>query len=170
MRHQICDFTFQLNTHLTKRVHIEGADDDDDQLIGIASDERIWKLCFEVNNSLKINLIDRGLPPPLSPDSPPPEGTKLTSLFQPGRGGKNTRNLTYYEDTESFRGREFVLCSLEARQLPKEAKAFRYFLLIRAVEVPPPETETLLQQLNELPSVRSAVDITHFKNIKSLIH
>ena len=79
------------------------------------------------------------------------------------------RPLRYYEDANSVRGREFALFAAESADLPKTVRAFRYFLLIRAIDSPPPDLTALVVQLNESGLIRSAVDISNVKNIKSLI-
>lgn len=79
------------------------------------------------------------------------------------------RPLRYYEDANSVRGREFALFVAESADLPKTVRAFRYFLLIRAIDPPPPDLTALVAQLNESSLIRSAVDISNVKNIKSLI-
>ncbi|MEL7533488.1 MAG: hypothetical protein AAFN10_19395 [Bacteroidota bacterium] len=79
------------------------------------------------------------------------------------------RPLRYYEDANSVRGREFALFAAESADLPKTVRAFRYFLLLRAIDSPPPDLPALVAQINESGLIRSAVDISNVKNIKSLI-
>jgi hypothetical protein len=153
---------------LAKRVHIKGAFDYRYQVIGVASDQRIWKLCFEVNKALNINLVGAEHPHGFQTDSPS-DSPPADSLFQSDAFLPSSRSSIYYEDTESQRGREYTLCEIDAAQLPKALKAFRYFLLIRAIDSPLAPIDGILQQLLSLKSVRSAIDVTHVKNIKSLL-
>lgn len=153
---------------MAKRVHIKGAFEYENLVIGIASDQRIWKLCFEVNKALSINLVGNRFQAEMIPEEAPAPNAP-ESLFEDDTFPPPSRSLIYYEDTESQRGHEYILCEIEPIQLPKAAKAFRYFLLIRAVDTPAPNIDAILLQLHALESVRSAVDITHVKNIKSLL-
>lgn len=154
---------------MTKRVHIEGAYDYDEYIIGIASDERVWKLCFELNNILNINMLDdRNLTiEDATENDNDPQNVDL--LFEAKALKPVKQSLQYYEDTNSIRGREFALFVADNANLPKTIRAFRYFLLIRIIDPPPPDLTVLVEQLNGSALVRSAVNISNVKNIKSLI-
>ncbi|MFK7924196.1 MAG: hypothetical protein AB8H47_19715 [Bacteroidia bacterium] len=154
---------------MTKRVHIEGAHDYDEYIIGIASDERVWKLCFELNNILNINMLDErsSTNEDVKENEINPQNKDL--LFETKALESVKRPLQYYEDTNSIRGREFALFVADSTNLPKTVRAFRYFLLLRIIDPPPPDLNKLIELLNGSALVRSAVNITHVKNIKSLI-
>ncbi|MEL6590923.1 MAG: hypothetical protein AAFQ68_12615 [Bacteroidota bacterium] len=154
---------------MTKRVHIQGAHDYDESIIGIASDEKVWKLCFEINNLLEINLLEKGLSSEDDPRTQEIEKAEEDSLFTRKSLSPIKRPLRNYEDTNSDRGREFALFAIKSADLPATIRAFRYFLLIRAIDPPPPDLVSIVSKLNSSALIRSAVDLSNVKNIKSLI-
>ena len=110
---------------MAKRVKIKGAFEYQYYVIGIASDERIWKLCFEINNSLTINLLQS--------DREEKKETEETvtntenPLFGEEDLTQHNRGPAYYEDTQTDPSREYVLTTADRSNLPKSAKAFPYF-------------------------------------------
>lgn len=154
---------------MTKRVHIQGAHDYDDFIIGIASDEKVWKLCFEINNLLGISLLEKDLPDEEDGGGKEIKEGKEDSLFTPKSLSPIKRPLRNYEDTNSSRGREYALFAIKSADLPATIRAFRYFLLIRATDPPPPDLVSTVRKLNSSALIRSAVDLSNVKNIKSLI-
>lgn len=151
-----------------KRVQIYERFDYQGIVIGIASDERIWKVCFEINESLAVNLKENTrnydiLLNEVDTDSPDP------SLFHATESPQENRPVLFYEDVETNEDCAFYLFKPEATGLPKEIRSFRYLLAIQALTPSLPEPANILEKLNKLTTVRSAVDISHIKSIKHLL-
>lgn len=150
---------------LVKRIEITEGLDYQYIAVGIASNERIWKLCYEINQSMGINLSEKEQKPPVSSEKP---ARTSPSLFDPGAISKEDRPLDYYEDMTSKPPLEYILRKPDTTQLPKETRPFRFFLLIRSVSGPVPEAREVIMQLSSASAVLSAVDISHIRNIKQL--
>jgi hypothetical protein len=151
-----------------KKIKLEESFDYQHLIIGIASDEPIFKLCWEINESLiwalkKVELDILNFSEPM--DSLAQKIKPL--LFDPLNF--KTEPPAYYEDHDSFPRQEMALFEASIQKIPKEIRAFRYILLLRSVNAQLPESVSLIQTLNELSFVISAIDITHLKNIKQIL-
>lgn len=136
------------------------------RIIGIASDSAIWKLCFELNSALGINLKAIAF----DPDSDPGLDTNsLPSLFRDTQIRATLQPVECYEDMDSFPRREYVLLQPQKASLPAEVRAFSFFLVVRTPLEDVSVSDSTLQQLNSLEVVRSAVDLTHQKNLKNAL-
>ena len=154
---------------MAKRIQIQKEDDYHYQIIGIASDERIWKVCYEINNLLKLRLKARPLDYAI-----PHDDTDLSEnqqiLFEQMEESGGLEDSRYYEDIETNKRVEYALFVQPVRSsLPKETKPFRYFFLIRSADQSPQDTGQIINALGSSTVIRSAVDITHIKQIKKLI-
>jgi hypothetical protein len=144
-------------------------------IIGLASDDPIWKLCWQINQNLNLDLKKGDIEklygaedPELASDfTPAIENVK--TLFEGYEFETPQKVVDYYEDLESAPRREFALFEHSLRPSPKEAKVFRYFFLIRSPHDPPGDLEGYLEKLNAIPSILYAVDITGIRNIKQII-
>ncbi len=137
-------------------------------IIGIASDEPIFKLCWEMNESHGWGLkkIDLALDEPAQSTHSLAEKIRPL-LFNPDNFQNDVS--VCYEDHDSFPRVDMVLFEAFSQKIPKEIRAFRYILLFRSDEGSLPETVSLIQKLNALSFVISAIDITHLKNIKQIL-
>ncbi|MDX2247365.1 MAG: hypothetical protein SF052_11335 [Bacteroidia bacterium] len=154
---------------MIKRIEIQDVFDYQCVVIGLASHEHIWKLCYEVNLHLGLNLTEKELEKgkngaPHIPEKKPDQG-----LFEDSELTPDDRPLAYYEDLHSDSRFEFILCKPDPNHLPKDARPFRFFFLVRAHDYPLPGSAELVERLSQLPTVLSAVDISHIKNIKQLV-
>ncbi|MEO0469357.1 MAG: hypothetical protein AAF206_07050 [Bacteroidota bacterium] len=150
-------------------MHIDQAFDEQHELIGIASDERIWKVCYEINNILTINLIENNTLSTASTESTDAHETP-TGLFSKQSDPVRRLPLARYEDHASVARKEFILATFDRSVLPKEAKAFRYLLLIRNETNDAPLADEAIIRLKDSNIIRSAVNLSHVNNIKSLFH
>ena len=117
-------------------------------VLGIASNEKIWKLCWEINQALEISM-----------------GTGIDDLTQ-----LKTRDV--YLDQESDPSFEFSLFDkklINAKKAPKTIREFRYFFVIRSFGDREPDVRTYLEALNRIDIVSIAVDLTEVKDIKNII-
>jgi hypothetical protein len=155
-------------TCLTKRVKIEYSFDYQFIGIGIASNEHIWKLCFEINQTLGINLLNQkdftNFIPPKKVDIPDNQ-----LLFQAEKLAQTPSSDNYYIDTTSNSRIEYILCSPERGLIPREARMFRYFFFARSLKYPLPKLDEILLRFNQISIVLSAIDISNIKNIKHLV-
>lgn len=154
---------------LTKRIDIQDIFDYQCVVIGLASNERIWKLCYEVNLHLGLNLAEKELEQGKTGGENSPPNTLPQGLFEPLDFTPDDRPLAYYEDLYTDPRFEFILRKPDPALLPKEARPFRFFFLVRAHDGPLPEPADLIERLNKSSVVLSAVDISHIKNIKQLV-
>ncbi|MEZ4777558.1 MAG: hypothetical protein R3D00_30565 [Bacteroidia bacterium] len=154
---------------MTKRIDIQDIFDYQCVVIGLASNERIWKLCYEVNRQLGLNLTEKELEEGKTEGEESEENTSANSLFEASDFIPDDRPLAYYEDLHSDPRFEFILRKPDPNHLPKDARPFRFFFLIRAHDSPLPESADLIERLNKSSAILSAVDISHIKNIKQLV-
>lgn len=154
---------------MSKRFQISQADDYQYFVIGIASDERIWKVCWEINQHLDLQLLFREINPETVKQINENPSTGIISLFSRTDWQKTDWWREYYEDTSSHSELEFALFANDLSISPKKVHPFRYFFLIRASGDNWHGLKSMLSQLNQIRAIRSAVDITGVKNINSII-
>ena len=152
---------------MTKRVKIEYSFDCQFTGIGIASDERIWKLCFEINQSLGINLKKWDSYPDFA-EKKPTETTENQLLFEDDFTPQNASPDNYYIDTTSNSRIEYILCRPKRGLVPREVRMFRFFFFARSLKYPLPQADEIAFCINQISIVLSAIDISHIKNIKNL--
>ncbi len=149
---------------MAKLIQINSDSSDNYRLIGIASDERIWKLCHEINMSLGIEMkrVDTSLPveKPISVEP---------NLFQDASEEMPDEH-PYYEDIDSEAGFTYSLFTNKHTISPKKVRAFRYFFLIRDEGNADIRIEEILKMLHTSPSIRTAVDISDATNLNEIIH
>ncbi len=116
-------------------------------VIGIASNERIWKLCWELNKELDLNLT-----------------TGSRDLIQAGAG-------EFYLDQESFPNFEYCLLENNFKKKSQTALArqFRYWLVIKPYQEAVPEIEAIMGNLKEISSISLAVDLSKEKEINKIL-
>jgi hypothetical protein len=151
-----------------KKLKLEDDSDYQHLIMGIASDEPIFKLCWEINDSLnwslkKVELDDEHFPDEMDSIA----YTIRPLLFNPADFQAIT--WAYYEDHETYPRQEIALFEANPQKIPKEIRAFRYILLLRSNNSELQDSVSLTQALNELSFVISALDITHLKNIKQIL-
>lgn len=147
---------------MPKRVQIQDVDQLGLFIIGLASNAKIWKVCFDLNQYLNLSLaaVDAE---PLDPASQPQKG----SLFEehPIPDYHQPVGQTY-QDVDSHSHQEFRMIELQKSSLPKEVRSFAYFLFIRFDRQFPPSMEKLLASISESREILSAVDCTHLHQLK----
>ncbi len=161
---------------LGKRIKFSQSLDHQDIVIGIVSDIRSWKLCYQLNQLLHLQLRnvreadfegDFGLSsgplnPSLADDS---VGVFQDTLFD------HSREFTpeMYEDSESFPSQEYLLYTKDPQNLPPEARPFRFFLLIRSESEPQLLATKVLESLQQSPAITFAADLSGDKHLQSLL-
>ncbi len=116
-------------------------------VLGIASNEKIWKLCWGINQELNLNLSSAE--------------ERLAEV-------EGNVNYTDFESSSDF---DFFLIenNFPGKKVSKLAKKFRYWLVIRQVREEQPELPELLTQLARVEAISLALDLSEEKDIKKLL-
>lgn len=116
-------------------------------VLGLASNEKIWKLCWGINQELNLSLA--------------------SAEEQVAEVSGNV----IYTDFESSSDFDFFLIenNFPGRKVSKLAKKFRYWLVIRQIREEEPDLQDLLTKLAQVNSVTLAHDLTEEKDIKKLL-
>ncbi len=116
-------------------------------VLGIASNEKIWKLCWVINQKLNLRLA-----------SAEEHVTEVSGN-------------TNYVDFESNSDFDFFLFenNFPDKKVSRLAKKFRYWLVIRQIGDKQPNLSELLSQLSHIDVISLAYDLTDEKDIKKLL-
>lgn len=149
---------------MSKRIHIHESEQDDVYVVGISSEEKVWKICWEINQILAIQLRQAE-----HPDAE--EGVTNvvdSSSMLPGMDALQIPP-SYYEYQTSNEEKEYFLVGGELTDIPKSVKFFRYFLIIRSVSKEFIDLPEVLRLLNKSDLIQAAADLTHVKDIKLIL-
>lgn len=116
-------------------------------VLGIASNDKVWKVCWKINQGLGLQLASRD-------DS-------STLLAGPA----------VYTDEESDEDffYQFFEPDFESRKVPRLARQFRFWLVIKPKRDLAPDVPQLLQNLSGIDAVSLAHDLSQEKEIKKLL-
>lgn len=142
---------------MAKRVQIQADTEDVFFAAGIASDEKIWKLCHALNLSLGLSLK----PKEPGPEAETPEGLLPLAFSAPSEA--------CYEDTQTRPRSQYMLCPIRRDGSPKEIRIFAYCFFLFFPPEESPDLPALLRQLQALPNVKSAADLTRIRNIQYIL-
>ena len=117
-------------------------------VLGIASNEKIWKVVWGLNQEL---------------------GLELSSSNQDVSTHLELADL--YTDSETDFNFDYSLFenTLQSRKVPPLARKFRFWLVIRQKRDTAPDVTALLSQLGKIDVVTLAHDLTQEKDIKKLL-
>lgn len=148
---------------MAKRLSFTEDAENQDVVLGIATDVRSWKLCYEINHILEINLKNISLFHPNPDDS-----TVLSSQER-----LNLPTSPYlqerFEDLESVDHTEYILYTKDPQKLPKESKPFRFFLLIRSISALSLEADVMIRRLMKVDIIHSVVNFSDYKHLQHLL-
>lgn len=148
---------------LAKRLTFTEESDYQDIVLGIATDVKSWKLSYELNQILEIQLRNTS-------SQEPSEGKSEQNQGPPDLGiTPEPFAAERYEDLETIPGIEFVVYSKDPQKLPADSRPFRFFLLIRSVSAPPPEADELMRRLLKAPVIHSTVNFSDHKHLQHLL-
>lgn len=118
------------------KLEVEGAS----FVLGLASLERSWKLCWEVNQALDLQL---------SSDNPELHLPTAEPVFA---------------DAETDPDFEYLLMENTGRgaKVPRAAQPFRYWLIIKPRRQKEPDLAALINRLKAAPAVTLVMDLTPF--------
>ncbi|MFM2376642.1 MAG: hypothetical protein RLZZ165_1739 [Bacteroidota bacterium] len=116
-------------------------------VIGIASNDMVWRLCWKLNQALGINLA-----------------TAEDDLAQ-------TRVPILYADDESDPEFDYIFFEnvLKRSQGTKLATTFRFWLVVKGKKDRRAETDALVRVISEIDIVSMALNLTDEKDIKKLL-
>lgn len=160
----MCIFIYiQETTILAKRLSFTEDSVNQDIILGIATDARSWKLCYEINHILEINLKNTSHFYPNSENPTLPASREVLNLpvdpfFQ-----------ERFEDVESVAHTEYLLYTKDPQKLPKESKPFRFFLLIRSISVLSPVADIMIRRLMKVDIIHSVVNFSDYKHLQHLL-
>ena len=147
---------------MAKRIQLENWDKSERiLLVGIASDERIWKLCWEINRLLEIEMkaIEKEILE--SKTEPFQEWVTEQRLFSFSMEEDNI----FYQDDKSRKDQDFLLFSARFTERSKNLRAFRYLFVIRYEGELFIRKEELIHIVNSSSIVLSAVDLTDYNDL-----
>ena len=123
---------------MAKKTTIKDSFSGNDSIIGIASDEKIWKLAWELNRVLKMNL----------------EISPQTGILEGAEQG--------YEDRESSDSFEFFLIENRPgkKKLPAIVKEFRFWFFLRPQKEPGADVQKWITKIRKVPGIGLATDIS----------
>ncbi len=116
-------------------------------VLGIASNEKIWKLCWGINQELSLSLASA------EEQVSEVSGNVIYTDFE------SSSDFDYFLFENNFPG----------RKVSRLAKKFRYWLVIRQVREENPDLETLLANLSKVDTISLAHDLSDEKDIKKLL-
>ena len=116
-------------------------------VIGIASNDKIWKLCWKLNQTLSINLATA------EDDVTRVKGPILYTDFE----SDPNFEYTFFEN------------NLKPTQGTKLSRQFRYWLVIVGKKEEGLDSQQLLQNIGTIDIVSLAHDLTEEKDIKKLL-
>lgn len=116
-------------------------------VLGIASNDKVWKVCWQLNQALELNLA-----------SAEDDMTRV-------------RGPVLYTDDESQPGFGYVFFeqTLKTSKLPRLARQFRYWLVIKPYRDELPDIPAMLQTLRQVDAISLAHDLSQEKDIKKLL-
>lgn len=116
-------------------------------VLGIASNDKVWKVCWKINQELGLNLSSQE------------EG--MARLTGP----------ELYRDEESDLDFDYVFFenTFQSRKVPKLARQFRFWLVIKSARDREPDTTLLLERLQKIDVISLAHDLSQEKDIKKLL-
>jgi hypothetical protein len=116
-------------------------------VLGLASNERIWKLCWELNQALKLTL-----------------GNEVPDFSRPA-GGSDYNDLESDPDFEYF----LIENTNKTAKIAKIAQSFRYWLVIKPHQQKVPDLETMIRKLKSAEAISMVMDLTPFNQDKPFL-
>ncbi|MEM1000042.1 MAG: hypothetical protein AAGN35_23510 [Bacteroidota bacterium] len=116
-------------------------------VLGVASNDKIWKVCWNINQQLGIQLA-----------TAPEDVTRV-------KGPAMYTDLERDPDFDYY----FFENTHKTSKVPRLARQFRYWLVIRHRREVAPEIRTILRRLAQVDNISLAHDLSHEKDIKKLL-
>ena len=116
-------------------------------VLGVASNDRIWKICWKINQALDLQLATA------EEDVHRVKGPELYTDFETD----HDFDYIFFEN------------NLKASKVPKLARQFRYWFVIKAKKEAEPDLAKFLEALRGIDIVSLAHDLSNEKDIKKLL-
>lgn len=116
-------------------------------VLGIASNDKVWKVCWKINQQLGLNLATA------EDDMLRVKGPELYTDF----GTDAAFEFTFFENT------------FKSSKVPRLARQFRYWLVIKPQREAAPDVPEILRELGKIDNVSLAHDLSDEKDIKKLL-
>lgn len=116
-------------------------------VLGVASNDKIWKVCWKINQGVELNL---------------------SSQEEPSAMLAGPTVYTDYESDSDF-DYQFFEADTSSRKVPRLARQFRFWLVIKPKRDLAPDVKELLKKLAGIDSITLAHDLSEEKDIKKLI-
>ena len=116
-------------------------------VLGVASNDKIWKVCWKINQGL---------------------GLDLSTQEEPAAMLAGPTVYTDFESDSDF-DYQFFEADTGSRKVSRLARQFRFWMVIKPKRDLAPDVAALLKQLAGIDSVSLAHDLTEEKDIKKLI-
>lgn len=116
-------------------------------VMGLASNDRIWKVCWNINQQLNINLST---------------GIQDVGLV---------RGPELYTDHESSEDFDYLFFenTVKGKKVAPRAAQFRFWFVLKPKRETEPDLTQLIENLNTLENVSLVVDLSSEKDIKKLL-
>lgn len=154
---------------MTRKINIKDLPDDYYKILGINSEEKIWKLSYELNRLLNLNLqrIEKKWE---NPGKEKKSGTDSLFDLQSGHFQKREAEFLYL-DEQTFPKYAVVLCAGAGQILPKPARPFRYFLFLRynTTGFEDQEWATWMETLKASSVVLTICDLSNLQELKNVL-
>ncbi|HHG85464.1 MAG TPA: hypothetical protein ENJ82_12025 [Bacteroidetes bacterium] len=116
-------------------------------VIGVASNEKIWKICWGINQKLNLKLA-----------------TEQQDVMRV-KGPETYSDIDSNPDFEFY----FMENTFKSNKVSKLAKQFRFWLVIRPAKDELPDVAALLKMLAQIDNISLAHDLSNEKDIKNLL-
>lgn len=115
-------------------------------VLGIASNDKVWKVCWKINQQLETKLASRA------------DSSVLAESET-------------YVDFESDPDFDFLLIenAFQGRKVTRLAKKFRFWLVIKQKRDAKADIKSLLSSLSQIDIISLALDLSTEKDIKKLL-
>ena len=149
---------------MAKKIQLENWEESEAILfVGIASDERIWKLCWEINRLLQIDMKAVEKDTFEAKTEPFKEWAAEHRLFS----FSSEEDNIFYQDDKSRKDQDFLLFSARFTERSKGLRAFRYLFVIRYEGELFTSKQELISLVNSSPIILSAVDLTDYNDLNT---
>ena len=133
---------------MAKKNSIQLDFDSPSAVVGVASNDKVWKVCWNINQQLSLQLA--------------------SAEDDVTRGSKGPELYVDYESDANFEY-SFFENTFKTSKVPKLARQFRYWLVIRPKKELVPEVKGIIRALSEIENISLAHDLTNEKDIKKLL-
>ncbi|MCI4667017.1 MAG: hypothetical protein MRZ79_02570 [Bacteroidia bacterium] len=154
---------------MAKKRSLSEIPDDQYKILGINTEEKIWKLSHVLNDVLGLQLqrVEKSAEKAKSP-----EKNDAFNLFNSSFKDFQNREAEFlYLDEQNIPNYTVILCPGAGRILPKPARPFRYFLFLHYTTTDFEEQEWISwkEKLKASPVVLTIFDLSNLQELKNIL-